>query len=258
MGAPVFNPDESEPFKRKPRNDGPFGNVPAKDRPVRPDASRSARLPDPRLSGPPGRSFGSSSDTTAEVANPPRKPTTTPKPRHALFEGDAAAIELRSRLAQTRGGALLPAASYESAPAIGVPVFGAALRFTGVVVTVSAVATAAGFLAGGVKLPFNPARIAAPSGKAEAPPTQVTLAPQLNASNRDAPLPAAQTAAIEQPGPPAALPLPQPPLLPQPDASEIAARPKLGAEEVRGWPRSDAERDALWRQFVIWRQQHPK
>ncbi len=256
MGAAVFKPDESEAFKSKPPNDVPLGNVPAKDRPVRPDASGSARLSDARPSGPLGRSFGSSSDTTTEAADPPRKLTTRLKPRHALFEGDAAAIELRSLLAQTRGGALPPVPRYASTPAIGVPVFGTALRFTGIVLTVSAVATAVVYLAGGGKLPFNPARIAAPSGKAEEPPTPVTLAPQLNASNRDAPLQAAQTAAIEQPGPPAAPP--QPPLSPQPDASETAARPKLGAEEVHRWLRNEAERDALWRQFVIWRQQHPK
>jgi hypothetical protein len=196
-----------------------------------------------------------SSDTTTQAADPPRKPTTTPKPRHALFEGDAAAIELRSRLAQ--GGALVPVAPYASAPAIGLPVFGATLRFTGVVLTISAVASAVVYLAGGGKLPFNPPQIAAPPGEAEAPSTQVTLAQRLNASNRDVPLLAAQTAAIEHPGPSAARPLSQP-LLRQPDASETAARPKLGAEEeVRAWPRSEAERDALWHQFVIWRQQHP-
>jgi hypothetical protein len=212
MGPPVFNPNDSEPFKRKPRNDGPFGT------------------------------------------------TTTPKPRHALFEGDAAAIELRSRLAQTRGGALpvTPIAPYSSALAIGVLVFGAALRFAGIILTVSAVASAVVYLAGEINLPFSPPGIAAPSGEAEAAPTQVTLAPRLNASSRDAPLPTAQTAAIEQPGPPAPPPLSQTPPLLQPDASETRARPKLSAEEVHGWPRNEAERDALWRQFVIWRQRHPQ
>jgi hypothetical protein len=118
-------------------------------------------------------------------------------------------------------------------------------RFAGIAMTAAAVAGAAGYLAGGVKLSFKPARIAGPSGEAEAPPA---LAAQLNASNRNAALPVAQTVAVDvagasaprlagndtgaaraaqRPGPPAA-PLLSPP--PQPDASEIAARLKLGAD----------------------------
>jgi hypothetical protein len=211
-------------------------------------------MPDARLSGPLARSFGLSSGKTTQAVDPPWKPTTAPKRRHVLFEGDAAAIELRSRLAMTRDGALLPVPPDASAQAIGVPVFGSALRFTGVVLTAAATVAAAGYLASGVKLPFKPARIAAPSGEIEAPPTQVTLAPQLNESNRNAPLPPAQPAAIERPSPPAVPPLSQPPPLPRPDASEIVAKPKLGAEPVHIGSLNEAERDALWSQFVIWRQ----
>jgi hypothetical protein len=200
MGAPVLRSDDSEPFKHKPPSDGPFGNVPVTDTAQRPDPSRSARLPDARLVGPLGRSFGLSSDGTTEAVDPPRKPTATPKPRHAVFEGDAAAIELRSRLAKARDGALLPVARDASAPVIGRPVFGAGLRFTGIVLTAAAVAGIAGYLAGGAKLPFKPARIAAP----------------------------------------------QP--LPTPDASEMAARLKPG----------EAERDVLFRQFMMWREQQRK
>src|SRR5579871_555938 len=240
MGAPVLGSDEGVPFKRKPPNDGPSGNVPVKDAPERPDPSPSARLPDARPSRPLGTPHGLSSGRTP--VDPPVKPTTTPKPRHTLFEGDAAAVELRSRLAKTRNGTLsVPPDA--SAPAIRVPVFGGVLRFAGIAMTAAAVAGAAGYLAGGVKLSFKPARIAAPSGEAGAPPA---LAVQLNASNRNAPLLVAQTDAVagasaprlagndtgaaraaQRPGPLAAPPLSP---LPQPDASEIAARLKLGAD----------------------------
>jgi hypothetical protein len=250
MGAPVLRSDDSEPFKREPPNDG----APVTDAPQRPGPSPTIRLPDARLGGPLGRSFGSPSGRTTEAVDPPRKPTTTPKPRYALFEGDAAAIELRSRLAKTRDDALLPASRDAPAPAIGLLVFGAVLRFTGIVLTAAAVAGVAGYVAGGGKLSFKPARIAGPSG--EAPPA---LEAQLNASNRNAPLPPTQTAAIERPGPPAApLLSQQPPPLPPPDASEVAARLKLGAEQVHIGPRNEAERDVLWRQFMIWRQQQRK
>jgi hypothetical protein len=173
-----------------------------------------------------------SSGRTPEAADPASKSTAAPKPRRTLFEGDTAAVELRSRLARTRDGAPLPPDA--PAPASGVSLFSGVLRFIGVALTAAAVAGAAGYLAGGVKLSLNPARIAAPSGEAEALPS---LAAQLNASNRNAPLPVAQTAAVDVaragagaaraaqwPGPLAAPPLPQP------DVSEIAARLKLGAD----------------------------
>jgi hypothetical protein len=165
-----------------------------------------------------------------EEVDPPLKPTrTATRPPRAVFEGDAAAVELRSRLARTRDG--VPTLHDGFAPARGVSVFGTVLRFAGVILTAAAVAGAAGYLASSVQFPSKPARVAAvPSSEAPRTPR-----PRASAPGPASEVPAAQVAAIgvggaaQQPGP-AVAPAAPPPSFPPLDASEIAARLKLGAD----------------------------
>jgi hypothetical protein len=85
--------------------------------------------------------------------------------RRGLFEGDAA-IELRVRLAQTRGGSLPPSPGNAARGA-----WGAVVRYIGAVMTASAVAGAAGYVVGGLTRTGKPARISLPWGDTWMPPS---------------------------------------------------------------------------------------
>jgi TPR repeat protein len=167
--------------------------------------------------------------------------------RRGLFEGDAAAIELRARLKQARGG-IPPMAVRDPAPSR----LGAAFRFIGFVMIAAALAGAAGYVVGTVKLSTKSARLAksdllaAASTEADMPLAPLMLPEPRNPPDHDS---EPQTAAIDtatvtsdrasddapagggaqQPGRPASRPAPQPPL-PRPDASGIAARMKIGSD----------------------------
>src|SRR5262245_59281037 len=105
MAAPVLESDDSEPLKHEPPNEDRLENATIKDALQRLGPA------------PPGLQLGTPSGRTTEALEPPRwKPRTTPRSRRDLFEGDAAAIELRARLPQVRGDRL-PAERYFAEPA---------------------------------------------------------------------------------------------------------------------------------------------
>jgi len=205
----------------------------------------------------PAPSSGPPSGRTTETLEPPQKPKT----RRGVFEGDAAAIELRARLAQARNG-IQRVAARDPAPSR----LGAALRFIGFILAAAVLACAAGYIVGAARLSTEsarlakPARLAAASSEADmplAPPApeaprnaQDRTSEHLTSEHRTS---EPQTAAIDgapamsgrapgsddavavdaaqQPGPPASSSAPQPPL-PQPEASDIAARMKIGTDLI--------------------------
>jgi hypothetical protein len=222
MGVPVRESDVSEPLKSGPPSEEPSRNAPLKD----------------VLQGPSPASSGPSPGRVTESREPPSRITSGP--RRGIFEGDAAAIELRSRLAQARGGTLPPAARDPAGPAFG------ALHFIGVILVGAAVAGVAGYFAGGARLSSKPARLDASTGNT---PASLAASADTKALDRYSALPAPQIAAMgEAPAgarrttdgaaaagvaqrigpaaPPPALQLPPPAV----DASEIAARLKLGTD----------------------------
>jgi hypothetical protein len=221
MGAHVLKSDGGEPSNREPRNQAPSRNIPLKEALQRSGPAPSGRPP----------------AGVVEPLEPPWQPAAKPRPRRGTFEGDEAAVELRSRLAAARGGRLEPGKSLA-------PSFGAVLRFVGLVVTAAVAAGAVGYIVG-VRLPFKLATrpAAATSGWVEAgggaSTAPVTLTAHHPASNRGLPAigagrtadgraiditaPAAGTTTLEA-APASIAPLPPP------DASEIAARLKLGAD----------------------------
>jgi hypothetical protein len=225
MDAPVRKSDDTKPVTPEPPRD---------------ELSRNAAARDVLQ-----RAVDKSPDGTTEVPAPPwkrkTKPVTTPKPQWPVFEGDAAAVALRSRLARTRD-ALLPTPLDALVPECGVPAFGT-LRLIGLLLTAAAVAGTAGYLAGDVK----PSQLPASTGAAYPPVTPAAaLQPDRNSGS-----PAARTAAIDsgvyrmtdnratdatpaagaarqRSMPPATASVSQPP--PLADASEIAVRLKLGTD----------------------------
>ncbi len=186
---------------------------------------------------------------TMEILEPPRKPRT----RRGLFEGDAAAIELRTRLAQGRGG-IPPVAARDSAPSR----LGAAFRFIGFLMVAAALASAAGYVVGVARPPAKSARLSksarftAASTEADMPLAPLTPPAARNPPDRNsepqtaatdgapampgrapddavAPDDAAAIEGAQQPRPPVSRSAPQP-SLPRPDASGIAARMKIGSD----------------------------
>jgi hypothetical protein len=219
MGAQVLKSDASEPFKLEPRNQDPSRNSPLKEALQRSGPATSSR----QITG------------AADALEPPWQQTAKPRSRHGTFEGDEAAVELRSRLAAARGGKPAPRESMA-------PSFGGVMRFTGLVLTAAVAAGAVGYVVG-VRLPFKPVRPAASSstaaqtsGDAVSPPS-VTLAMHHPAQGRGLPVGDAADAgraadsdrAAAGTAPEAAVSSNSAPL-PPPDAGEIAARLKLGAE----------------------------
>jgi hypothetical protein len=178
----------------------------------------------------------------SELVEPPR----TLRTRRGVFEGDAAAVELRSRFARIRDETLLPA-ERRSADRW----FGGALRSVGVLVLAAAAAGAAGYLLGGFGLPqINPAPAASPPAPGDAGllPAPAVPAANFKPAGRASQLPAPQTAAIDlvpadvrrgagsgeaalPPGSQTAVPPPASvPSVPAQDPAEIAAKMKLGAD----------------------------
>jgi hypothetical protein len=223
MGAPVRGSDDSSPSKREPKSESPK-NAP-KDVGAAPSSGAT------------------------ESPDPPWKR----KPRRGVFEGDVAVVELRSRLAL--GSERIPE---PAAPVSAAPTFPRVLRLMSGVAMAAVVAGAAGYF-WGFRLSTQTPEPAPASGQANILPGLSTPVASLGASNRDFEPPAgARTAAIglapvdargtaypvtsvgaaqrpmPSPTPPqAGLPpvAPRPPALAE-DASEIAAKMKIGAELV--------------------------
>ncbi len=191
----------------------------------------------------PAPSSGTASDKATETLEPPHKP----KIRRGVFEGDAAAVELRARLAQARDG-IPPLAVRAPAPSRLGPV----LRFVGLVLVAAVLAGTAGYIVGAARHSTKPARTAksarltAASTRADMPLAPLTPAllpgppdsksePQREAADvapatsERAPDNAVEGEAAQQRGAPTSASAPPPPL-PRPDASAIAARMKIGAD----------------------------
>ena len=225
MGAPVRGSDDSSPSKREPKSEPPKSEPP-KNAPKEVGAAPSSGA--------------------AESPDPPWKR----KPRRGVFEGDVAVVELRSRLAL--GSERIPE---PAVPVSAAPMFSGVLRLMSGVAMAAAVAGAAGYF-WGFRLSTQTPEPAPASGQANILLELSTPVASLGASNRDSE-PAARTAVIglapvdargtaypvtsvgaaQRPMPsptpqtsltPAA---PRPPVLAE-DASEIAAKMKIGADLV--------------------------
>jgi hypothetical protein len=183
------------------------------------------------------------SSKTTQAPEPPWKR----KARRGVFEGDVAAVELRSQLA------LAPDRIPEPAiPISTVSKFGAVLRLTGVILIGAALAGVTGYLLG-FRQSTKSSQPAFASDQADNPPALSTPAANLKALNSDADPPAVRTAAIGVA--PVAAPaaatraasvdaaqraaplatgartaLPSSAARPREDASEIAAKMKIGAD----------------------------
>jgi hypothetical protein len=169
-----------------------------------------------------------------EGADEPIEPPRRARTQRGVFEGDVAAMELRSRLARARDQTLLPAVRRSSSRR-----FADTLRYAGLFLVAAAGAGLAGYLLGGFdpRVGIYPDAVSAPSagsphvaGEAEAvAATPDPPAASLTLANRDSQIPAAQTAAADlAPAPPAA---PSPPA-PAADPAEAAARMKIGADLI--------------------------
>lgn len=217
MGAPVRESDDSKPSKSEPPKNAPkdLGAAPS---------SRAMELPDP----------------------PWRR-----KSRRGVFEGDVAAVELRSRLALGSERLPEPAVPVSTAPA-----FSGVLRLMSGLAMAAAVAGVAGYF-WGFGLSTQTPDAAPASGQANVLPALSTPVAGLTASNRDFDAPAAVRTAsvglapvdtrgaanpvtsVDAAQRPALLPTPpqtvSPSVAPRPpvageDASVIAAKMKIGVE----------------------------
>jgi hypothetical protein len=214
MGAPVRESDNGKPSKTEPKS-GPPKNAPAKDTPKDVGSAPSSRA--------------------TEVPDPPWKR----KPRRDVFEGDVAAVELRSRLALQPERIPEPAVPFSTAPT-----FSGVLRLTSGVAMVAAVAGVAGYL-GGFKLSTKMPELTPASGQANVLPALSTPVASLKTSNRDFDPPAAARTAsiglapvdtrgaanpvtsVDAAQRPALLPTP-----PQTVSPSIAPRPPVAAENT--------------------------
>jgi hypothetical protein len=156
-----------------------------------------------------------------------------PQSRRNLFEGDAAIIELRYRLAETRGS-IVPAPRFATSPPVyGGSAFRSFAGYLSVVLVAAATASAGGYVAGHIRQVIKTDRLA-PSGAAAAQP--VPLLPAV--THVTAPIRASEPAslraiAIDTAPARRAPDLPLPPaqrLVPPPHLWDSAARIKLGAE----------------------------
>jgi hypothetical protein len=188
-----------------------------------------------------------SSGTPSGKATEPLEPPLKPKVRRGVFEGDAAAVELRARLAKARAG--IPSLAVRApAPSRLGPV----LRFIGLILVAAVLAGTAGYIVGAARhstklaRSAKSARLAAASTRADMPIAQLTPAAPRDAPDRKsepqgeaadgppatsgrAPDNAVEGEAAQQRRTPASASAPPPPL-PRPDASAIAARMKIGAD----------------------------
>lgn len=182
------------------------------------------------------------SGKTTQAPEPPWKQRT----RRGVFEGDVAAVELRSQLA------LAPDRIPEPAIPISTVSKFSVLRLTGVILIGAALAGVSGYLLG-FRLSTKPSQPAFASDQANNPPTRSVPAANLKTSNSDSDPPPARTAAIGvapvdvlaaakdaasvdavQRAAPSATgartALPSAASRPPQDASEIAAKMKIGAD----------------------------
>jgi hypothetical protein len=215
MGAPIRESDDSEPLEGAlPKND-PSRNYPSpRSDPLRDVSQRAGAAPP---------------DGTPEAIEPPRGSRT---PR-GVFEGDAAAVELRTRLARARDETLLPAVRRSSPRR-----FAATLRYSGFLLMAAMAAGVAGYLLGGFRMPpLGPSarspRVAPIEADAVVAPPPVTPAASLKPANPELQMAAAQTAAaglapadgqVQTAAPSVASPLPAQ------DPAEVAAKLKVGAD----------------------------
>jgi hypothetical protein len=209
--------------------------VPAKNEPPKEDS--------PKGGVPPQKTDAAPADIPMEVPRPRRRSKT----QREIFAGDLAAVELRNRLALMRDGIPQPAESVSS-----IPRFAIFAKVTGAVLMAAAAAGVVGYLLGfklssnGAQLPpvasQLPGALAPSEGANPVTPDRGTEretvqigAPDLPAS--DARRTGQDPAAVRELGPP----VPKgprtvlPPVVPTPgtiDASEIAARMKIGTELV--------------------------
>jgi TPR repeat protein len=233
MGAPIRESDDSEP----PRGEL-LKNAPSRIDPLRDASQRTSTAP---------------LDRTPDSVDPPR----ILRAQRGVFEGDVAAVELRSRLART-GAETAPPAVRRSPDRQ----FAAGLRRTGFLFIAAAAAGVAGYLLGGFGLrdrlpPADPPPAKSPPmslGETNVAQAPLTPAANLKAPGRDTRLPAAQTAAVDlapaearraagqgeaaqplapalQNAPPSASSPPSSPPSVQ-DPAEIAAKMKIGADLI--------------------------
>jgi hypothetical protein len=194
----------------------------------------------PRRNGPlnemPRRqAIGAAAGRSAERREPslPRKP----KVRREVFEGDVAAVELRSALAKGQGRALvLRTEPIHAPPPARVTAFTTVIRFMGAIAIAAATAGVAGYLLGNVRLTMTSARVAPSSAEAGAAGAATNFKP---ASGNPRPVRSAeQAASLEAPA--AALAATDAPDIairtarpspPAEDANEIASRPRPRSTE---------------------------
>jgi len=240
MGAPVRESDDSEPSKNEPLRSEPLKNESLKPESLQPEPAKNQPSKDePKNVG------AAPSSRTTEAPEPPWRRKT----RRGVFEGDVAVVELRSRLALAPERVPEPAAPVSTAPT-----FAAVLRLMGGVLMAAAVAGVTGYL-WGFRLTIKSPQLAPASDQANVLPARSTPA-ALKAAPPDSTRPSAPAAtmapppvdgrnaaddvtsvdAAQRPTPSVTEPrriLPSPasqtPASVQ-DASEIAAKMKIGAE----------------------------
>jgi hypothetical protein len=256
MGAQLLKSDDSGSLEG-----GPFDVEPVEREPPDTDLSRSSPVQESLQESLQSklRSTPPASALASKLTPPPRpesRPESRAKPGSSRprFEGDTAAIELRSRLAQARNGVRPPPPRLSFLRALG-----AFLRFTVLLLTAVAVAGAAGYLAGTFRLFSKQDRLAPSSQESRLQesrlqesrhqesktPLFTAAAAHRDASGHNSGLIVAPAAAIDmaaagsravavRPASSAARqPVQAPPSVAlTPDASEIATRLKLGADLV--------------------------
>jgi hypothetical protein len=94
----------------------------------------------------------------------------TPKTRRNLFEGDAAIIELRCRLAETRGSILPTLLAAPSPPAYGGSAFRTLAGYVSVVLVAATTASVGGYVAGHIRHAAKTDRLAPPGATAQPVP----------------------------------------------------------------------------------------
>ncbi len=224
--SPEFDngvPTKNEPLKNDLPEDSPLPSAPSQ----KADAAPPPGMPPPGI--------------TTEAQRPRRKSKT----QRAAFDGDVAAMELRSRLAKSRDGIPQPAE-----PVPSVPRLASVMRATGGVVMAAAAACAIGYVSG-FELTSKSTRL--PPAARQATPVSALSVVKPKTTDRGDERPAVQTATLDLPAdarragqdpasvgtlrPPAPTPMPPRTVLPSPvpataDAAEIATRMKIGAELV--------------------------
>src|SRR6266481_5701463 len=256
MGAPVRESNDSEPSKNEPLKSEPLKNESLKPESLKSESLKSESLKSESLKPEPSKNEASKNQLPGDEpknvgAAPPSRPTEAPEPpwkrkaRRGVFEGDVAVVELRSRLAL--GSERIPE---PAVPRSTVPTAAAVVRLTGGVLMAAAVAGVTGYF-WGFKLSTKPPQFAPASSQTNTLPAPPRPAANLKVPNSEPP---SRPAAATSPGPvdargaandatsvdaarrpmQSARPISpssasRPPAFAD-DASEIAAKMKIGAE----------------------------